>query len=326
MRRGAILLLMAGILVFGQAAFAQAPTKEQQKCLATLGKGTLKVSKTQTGENKSCFKGLAKGKLIGTADACIEADVRGKMAKTQAKNLSAETSSCANAAAPSFGSGGAAAANAGAQLAGLDLAHDLFGDPVDSGLASCDPDKTTCACQAKVMKGVDKQFATLAKTHAACKKKRFKLGAIASDSDLEDCLEETLEPLSVAADTKGKLAKGRAKLESLVVKSCDGPGVSTTAFPGDCSGLAGAALADCLSEVTQCRFCQMTNAAEATFADCDVFDDTLANGSCELLSCPSGENACPVVGCIDLNTNDANCGLCGMVCGIGQSCTGGLCL
>lgn len=326
MRRGASWLLMAGILIFGQAAAAQAPSKDQQKCLKTLGKGTLKVSKTQAGENKSCIKGLAKGKLVGTADACLQADARGKIAKAQAKNLGVEASRCVDAAVPAFGSGGAAAANAAAQQAGLDLAHDLFGDPIDSGLASCDPDKSACTCQAKVLKGVDKQIKTLAKTHAACKKKRFKLGSIVADSDLEGCLDDALEPLSVSADTKGKLAKGRAKLASQIVKSCDGPGVSTTAFPGDCSGLAGAALAGCLSDVAECRFCQMTNAAEEIFADCDVFDDATANGSCELLSCPTGQNACPVVGCTNLDSDDANCGICGMVCGMGQSCTGGLCL
>ena len=321
---GGCLLAAAAAWGLGQPAWAQ-PSAEQQKCLAALGKGALKLAKVQGKANRSCAKALAKGKLEGSAEDCLSADAKGKRAKTAAKNLDVESSRCAGAAAPDLGSAGAAAANDAAGLAETDLAHDLFGDPVDDGLVSCDPDRAACACQAKALSAAEKLFATLGKTHGVCKKKRFKAGEIVGQEDLEGCLDDPEVALSVEADTKGKLAKTRAKLAATVEKTCDGPGVSTTSFPGACDGLAGAALAGCLADRVECRFCQLLNAAEASWSDCDDLDDAVANGSCQNLSCPAGENACPS-GCTDLDTDESNCGACGATCGEGQTCTLGLCL
>jgi hypothetical protein len=138
-------------------------------------------------------------------------------------------------------------------------------------------------------------------------------------------LDDPADPLSIAGDGKGKLGKGRDKLAKILAKSCDAPGVSMTALPGSCDAMAGAALSSCLVDRAECRFCQMVNAADDTFADCDGFDDATANGSCENLSCPDGENACSS-GCTDLDTDEANCGSCGTTCGMGETCTSGLCL
>ena len=46
--------------------------------------------------------------------------------------------------------------------------------------------------------------------------------------------------------------------------------------------------------------------------------------TCQCL-CPPGQTSCPT-GCVDLQSDDANCGACGTVCPSGQSCQSGQCL
>jgi hypothetical protein len=85
-------------------------------------------------------------------------------------------------------------------------------------------------------------------------------------------------PGSIAADTKGKIAKGVASLNATIVKACNG--VGAIAFPGACNALAQPALGVCLDTQVECRVCQAINEMDGLFVNCDLFDNGSADASC----------------------------------------------
>jgi hypothetical protein len=275
----------AAVLVLACAGPAAAQqSKDQQKCLNTVNKDGTLVAKAQGKANVGCVKDKGNGKLVGTADACLTADPKGKLAKAKGKTLSDETKSCVSA--PSFGYPGGAATNTGAQQAELDLAGDVFGSPLDAALASCGTNKPGCLCQQKVVDDVTKLADAKFGEFLKCKKAVLKSGAN-SAAALQDCVANAATAGSIAADSKGKIAKAVAKLTADIGKKCDTPGVTAGSFPGTCTGLSGATLSACLDRAVECRVCQAINDMDALFVNCDLFDDGAANGSCASGSGPT---------------------------------------
>lgn len=180
---------------------------------------------------------------------------------------------------PSFGYTGATAVNTGAVQAELDLTKDVYGGNLDAAVISCGTSKVGCHCQQKVSGGVEKVAATKLAEFLKCKKTALKNGATSAAS-LESCVKDTGTPGSIAADTKGRIQKAVASLDSTIAKSCDTPGVTAGAFPGQCNGKSGTMLGTCLDVHVECRVCQMINDMDGLFVDCDLFDDGSANGSC----------------------------------------------
>ena len=112
-----------------------------------------------------------------------------------------------------------------------------------------------------------------------CKKAALKAGANSSAA-LAACVNDAGTAGSIAADSKGKIAKTNAKLTAAIVKACDTPGVTAGAFPGTCTGLTGAALGTCLDTQVECRVCQAINEMDGLFVNCDLFDNGVADASC----------------------------------------------
>jgi hypothetical protein len=107
-----------------------------------------------------------------------------------------------------------------------------------------------------------------------CKKEQLSAGLLDSAADLATaCFGQ------VAADT-GRTDAGRQKLGEVRDSRCAGV-VLNEAFPGSCSGLAGTAFDTCVDQNAACRMCLLLNAADRLSQPCDVFDDGLANGSCQ---------------------------------------------
>ena len=269
---GAIALVLA---CAGGAAAQQ--SKDQQKCLNTVNKDGSLVAKAQGKANVGCVKDAGAGKLGGTAEACLTADLKGKLAKAQARTVADAAKSCT--VAPGFGYPGVAATNAGAEQAELDLVEDVFGEPLDAAIISCTANKAGCGCQAKIIDDVSKLTDTKLSEFIKCKKTVLKNGANSSAA-LQGCVDDAGTAGSIAADTKGKIAKSLVKLGTDITKKCDTPGVTTTSFPGTCTGMSGSALAQCLDRLVECRVCQAINDMDALFVNCDVFDDAVANGTC----------------------------------------------
>ena len=149
MTSGAGALVLVSVL----GAWAQVQTSGQQACLNAVNKDGAAVAKTQGKENVACVKSAGKGTLVGTAQACLTADPKGKVAKAKGKTTAAATKSCGTA--PSFGFTGAAAVNTAAQQAEVDLVADVYGANLDAAIISCATSKAGCGCQQKVSKSVE---------------------------------------------------------------------------------------------------------------------------------------------------------------------------
>ncbi len=266
-------LLMATVVgVFGQQ------TSGQQNCLNKLNKDGSGVAKAQGKENNGCLKGAGKGTLVGSAQTCLTADAKGKVQKAKSKTTADETANCAPP--PSFGYTSASTVNAQAQQREVDLMADVFGANMDPAVIDCNSNKAGCKCQEKVLGDLEKLVDTKLKTFVNCKKAALKAGAN-SILALNDCINDGGTSGSIAADTQGKIAKGVTKLGTDIGKACDTPGVTTGAFPGKCPTQTGTALATCLDEQAECRVCQALNDMDATFANCDLFDNGVADASCD---------------------------------------------
>ena len=282
----------AGALVLVSVLGAWAlQTSGQQACLNTVNKDGAAVAKEQGKANIACVKGGGKGTLIGTAQACLTADAKGKVAKRKSKTVADETKSCTTA--PDFGFTGATAVNTAAQQAEVDLVADVYGANLDAAVISCTSDKAGCTCQQKVSASLEKLAATKLAEFVKCKKAALKAGA-STAAALADCVANAGTPGSIAADTKGKIAKTVTGLNSTIGKACTGV---TGAFPGNCTALTQPALGTCLDRQVECRVCQAINEMDGLFVNCDLFD----NGSADA-SCASGTGPTPTVTATPTNT------------------------
>lgn len=269
-------LAATGLVAFSVlGVWAQVQTSPQQACLNAVNKNGAAVAKTQGKETVGCVKAAGKAGPTG-AQTCLTADGKGKVAKAKGKTTAAETKSCGTP--PSFGYTSAATVNAAAQQASLDLTADVYGANLDAALVSCATDKAKCACQQKVSKDVEALAAVKLATFVGCKKTVLKAGA-SSAAVLANCVSDGGTVGSIAADSKGKIAKSIGKLNADIVKACDTPGV-TGAFPGDCTALSGGALGTCLDTQVECRVCQAINEMDGLFVNCDAFDNGVVDASC----------------------------------------------
>jgi hypothetical protein len=246
-----------------------------------VNKSAAAVAKAQGAEHVACVKNAGKGALPGTAQACLTADGKGKVAKAKGKTLAGETKSCG--AAPNFAYTSGATANTAAQQAELDLVGDIYGANLDAAVISCASNKAGCACQQKVSKSVEALAATQLAAFVSCKKTELKNGAT-SAAAIANCVNNAGTIGSIANDGKGKIAKAVTKLGATVQKSCIAASV-TGAFPGDCAGPGDPTA--CLNRVSRCRVCQAVNDADGFFINCDNFDNGALDATCESGSGPT---------------------------------------
>jgi len=266
------------LLASASAAFAQAQSKAQQKCINRLNLDAATLAKVQGSENRSCLKQVGKGTLVGTAQACLTADAKGKVLKRKTKNSSDDAKYCVTV--PNFGYTGVTTVNAAAVDMKLSLIEDLFGGDVDAAFLNCTY-KLGCTCQQRILLDVEKLAATKFGEFLKCKKAALKAGAT-SAAALVNCVNDAGTAGSIAADTKGKIAKRLTKLNTDIVNKCDQYGQTATAFPGDCAPMTGAPFGACVDAQVECRLCNALNPIDNLGVDCDLFDDGVANLSCEV--------------------------------------------
>lgn len=284
-KRFAIVSMAAALVAMNVlGAWAQLQSKTQQACLNGLNKDGAAVAKAQGREHVGCVRSAGKGTLVGTAQACLTADAKGKVAKAGTRTSAAEAKSCG--AAPDFGYVSAAAVNAAAKQADLDLVASVYGANLDAAVIACGANKPGCTCQQKVSKGIEALAAVKLATFVACKRSALRSGAT-SAAALAACVSDGGTAGSIAADTKGKIAKIVGKLTGTVTGACGGTGATAGAYPGACAAAAGAALAACLDHQVECRVCQAINEMDGLFVNCDLFDDGIANATCASSSGPT---------------------------------------
>ena len=266
------------VLVSAFVVFAQ-QSATQQKCLNGINKDAANVAKAQGKENARCLKDAGNAKIPpATAQSCLTADANGKVQKKKDKTTALDAATCNPP--PGFGYAGATSVNTADVQGEVDLAADVFGSDLGAAVIPCATNKPGCKCQQKVLGAVEKLVDVKFGLFVKCKKAALKAGANAAAA-LEACVNDAGTPGSIAADTNGKVAKAVGKLSDAITKKCDTPGVTAGSFPGNCSAALNAAtLGPCLDTEVECRACQMINQSDSLGVDCDLFDDGIANSSC----------------------------------------------
>lgn len=279
-RKGFIGLALAAMFVPG-TLWAELP-KAEQICINKMNSDGVKVQAAQLKVNDGCVKDAVKTSLTpqAVADACIEADSKGKVAKKRAKTVADIPKKCAPA--PSIFFSGAVTTNDAAEEGAKALLRDVFGPGLGS-LWPCDTNPAECVCQVKVINRVSKMERAMAKIWLQCKKAAmvgskppFSPTGAVSNAELQQCVTNGVLPggLSVEADTKGKIADAKGQLVDTAEQFC-GAGGADEFFGGLCSGFSnpptidGAGLANCMEDLAQCRLCEMINLTDALAIDCD---------------------------------------------------------
>lgn len=286
MQRKVLIGLAVAAMVVPAAVWAELPNAEQI-CINKMNSDGVKVQAAQLKLNDGCVKDAVKTQLVPgpAADACIELDAKGKVAKKRASTTADITKKCGTT--PSIFFSGDTVTNDAAENGAKALVRDVFG-PTLGALQSCDTNASECACQVKVINRLSKMERAMAKIWLQCKKAALKgskepfvpVGAI-TNAELEQCVTNAALTggLSVAADTKGKIASAKDQLRDSAEQFC-GAGAVDEFAGGECAGFStpptidGAGLADCMEELAKCRLCEMVNLTDALAIDCDAWAGT----------------------------------------------------
>jgi len=264
-------------------------TKDAQSCANGFLKGSSKVLKTFGKAAGKCVKDIGAEKPVPTDPAtCVMADPKDKITKAEGKVDAGIDKHCSipyamdcpppcdvtDAGDVSAGIDSddelkacllcfnAASSWSGTSPSPLKGLHGRILDGVT--LATLSTDKTLAKCQAGVVKGYEKLFASMAKELVKCAKAEFKAGAV---PPVDSC---------IGADPKLKVSNTLDKL-AVTVGKC------TSASPfdaGDCAALSGQPLVDCLETVVRCELCQWGDVLLGGAVDCELFDDSAADASC----------------------------------------------
>ncbi len=274
MRKIASIAAAAAIIASG-SALAQVQSKDQEKCINKINKDAIKIQAAQGKINSSCIKDFVKGKISGAGEAenCIQSDPKSKVLKKQMKLIGDEGKFCSTT--PDFAYVGSPTATDAPVDAERSVVHSIYGNPLDSGMYLCDTHPAECFCQRTTTKRINKIFRSASKIFIKCKKKALKVGKdpfpLGADDggDIEECVTDGLQPggLSVEADTKGKISKAIQQLGDTMNQFC-GQTPNDEFGGGDCNGLSGVALRDCVANETLCHFCEMVNDVDGLAIDC----------------------------------------------------------
>ena len=276
------LVALASLLCVALAAPAVADqqTKAQQGCLTKVNKAARKIAGAVLKDASLCVRKGAKGQLpMGvSAQQCLSADLKGKVAKARAKVTSTIASSCAEV--PDFGLTDTTTIGDGYVVDNVGLSIDSFGSDLDATLAASAGVDPAGKCSSTLPGALRKLEDAMHKEFEGCLKRGLKDGTVIDAATMEACLN------SVTADVRGRVLKAAGTLESLLTVKCPAgdlvglfPGLSSIcAVYGDTTTATG--IASCGIERVECRLCRIVDTAYGLDRDCDLYDDNTANGSC----------------------------------------------
>ncbi|HYC54687.1 MAG TPA: DUF4215 domain-containing protein [Candidatus Binatia bacterium] len=279
MKRFVLVTLSTLLLVAGNAV-ADQQNKAQQACLNKVVKSARKISSAVLKDASLCIRRAAKDALpMGvSAQECLSADLKGKVAKASAKVAAAITTSCGTA--PDFGLTDAPTIEEGYVTDNLGLMIDAFEDDLGATLAASDGVDPQGKCSSTITGAWRRLHDAMHKEVERCLKVGLKAGTVMDEASMEACLD------SITTDAQSRVAKAAGTIEILLGIKCP-PGDLAGIYPGLSSICAvygddtdAAGIASCSIERLECRVCRIVDAAYGLDRDCDLFDDTLANGSC----------------------------------------------
>ena len=277
-------LALAPLVLLLAAPAAAQPTQDDVKCIETVNKGTQKTALATNKALANCARDFAKGVLGTDVLTCASAAGNAKIQKAVTKWVEKAAQKCGGVPPP-FGPPSIATHPAAAVQASAAVAADLFGTPVDAGLAT---DDTAHKCQKEIIKIVQKcEHARLGEFNR-CKRGGLRGGTITDAATLRDACLGTgqLQP-----DPKGKInAQCVLKPQTKIASKCVSKGVALDdAFPG-CNTTTQNGLTLCVDHRIRCRTCELLNATDGLTRDCDLMDDgNDGNQSCsEPTTCGDG--------------------------------------
>jgi cysteine-rich repeat protein len=261
-------------------AYAQQQDKAQQACLNKVVKAARKIPGAVLKDAASCIKkGAGDALPMGvTADACLVADLKQKIAKAVAKLDATASDTCTTL--PDFGFLDAPTASSAYEQDNQSLAEDAFGIDLDVALAASAGADPGGRCSATLPGAWRKLEDAMHRAVEACLKDGLKSGSIVSGAGFEACLDE------IHADTRGKIGKATGLVSGKLASKCPSgslagifPGLAGTCPPYgaavDANGIA-----SCSRDRLECRLCRIFNFAYGLDRDCDLFDDGEADASC----------------------------------------------
>ncbi len=256
----AVAALAAIFLLASDQASAQIP-EDEQKCIVELNKGFAKVVKAQSRENVKCVKFAGRGR-VASAEVCLTADSRGKVAKAKSRNEKRQTRRCTGVTPP-FGATDAATGNQVAVLMELDLIHDIFGSDLDAAIIDASVDRAGANCQTEVAKIASRCQDVRLKRFNKCKTGGLDDGSIGDASGLEACIRRNLRGVARAVPRCWHFGAFQKKCATTDI---------LRAFPGECGipepfGPFG--LFTCLDPLINRRVCLALNEVDGLNRDCD---------------------------------------------------------
>jgi hypothetical protein len=243
-------------------------TRSQRDCIAALNAAGATVAVEVGRRLVECVDAGGAGALPPgvTAQACLAADARGRIAAAAARTDAAAAKNCP--LVPTFGAASAAAVNAA--MESLLRPQDVFGSDLDAALIDARVDPAGAACQRTVTTGLVKVAIAKVNAFNACKTAGLKDGTIRSVRDLEACHAAVAGPAVAKAVGPGqKAASTRCADVNLAA-----------AFPGRCAAAPLHGLFACLDAQASCGVCLALERADRLTTPCHRFDDGVATLYC----------------------------------------------
>jgi len=275
--------ILASSLIWVPQAEAAPQSKDQQKCLSSMGGYVTRIDTTQIRANQTCVKTEGKGKLDTSVADCLVADSRGQMQKLSDKITEAQTDpdrgKCIGAAVPDFGYVPTGAAMvAAAQPPQVAFIAAVYGDDPESVIvdSSDRANRSQALCQTTIEKSANKIVASEVKSFKSCMTRglRSRTAPISDATELAACSSD--------AKLIERSDKDTTKLVDQIGKKCTEKSVDwATVVGGDCASEATpAAYASCIQTKASCAACEIINGGYDLAIDCDLHDNGAADGSC----------------------------------------------
>ena len=271
MRPAAVELLLSLTLLLPTAgARAEAPTRDQARCVRAMSEALVKLTGDLADQSVACLDDHADDDFEGSLEECLLANPAKALKDADTDPAQIFARRCADK--PPFGITDPQSVSFAAVQGVSRSLRDAFGPNFDHALKK-DDDSDLSECQISVAKEVLECQEARLEAFARCQKKGLRKD-IESAEDLEEC---------IGADPSGRMARKCELADELA--DCRDDGVSlATAFPGiDRSSRSATEVR--LTQITDCRSCLAINTASGLSANCDRKDDGIANGSCEAFTC-----------------------------------------
>lgn len=284
LRIGSVALVVLALLLSTPADAAL--TKDQQKCIRVQNSNLRKVAAAVGRQVKLCVRNIARGSESRSLSDCVMDDDAGKIAQAEQRTADDDVRVCqgldknGQPRAPAVFYTGPATVNASARALGEVLIPVVFGPSETVFLNQAE--RYGAPCQQRVVKALQRCQDTRLKSFEKCKRRALEVGQLPSPSGASTAAE--LE-VCLADDPTGKVARicEDAALRHLERGCRDNTYFETFVTPGICPSCGSGdhqCIFDCLSPGADCRFCTSVNQADGLGADCDLFDDSIANASC----------------------------------------------